>query len=63
MRALKKIPELINRLDQYYPPAGGAPPAPPLPDIAIIEKRDWWGYALAVILGATIGALLLFVLR
>jgi ubiquinone biosynthesis protein len=63
VRALKKIPELINRLDQYYPPAGGAPPAPPLPDIAIIEKRDWWGYALAVILGATIGALLLFVLR
>jgi ubiquinone biosynthesis protein len=62
VRAAKKIPELINRLDQYYPAPGGAPPPPPLPDIAIIEKRDWWGYALAGIAGAAIGALLIFVL-
>jgi len=56
VRALKKIPELINRLDQYYPPAGGAPPPPPLPDIAIIERRNWWGYALAGIVGAAVAA-------
>jgi len=60
--AVKKIPDLINRLDQYYPPRGAAPPPPPLPDIAIIERRNWWGYALAGAAGALIGALLLFVL-
>jgi ubiquinone biosynthesis protein len=59
VRAIKKIPELIDRLDEYYPPRGAAPPPPPLPDIAIIERRTWWGYALTAIGGAAIGAALL----
>jgi len=62
VRAAKKIPELIDRLDEYYPPRGAAPPPPPLPDIAIVETRSWWGYAGAAIVGAAIGALLLIVL-
>jgi ubiquinone biosynthesis protein len=62
VRALKKIPELINRLDQYYPPAGGAPPPPPLPDIAVIQRGAWWSYALAGAAGIAIGGLLMFVL-
>jgi hypothetical protein len=33
-----------------------------LPDIAIIERQAWWGYAAAALAGAVIGALLLFVL-
>ena len=55
MRAAKKIPELIKRLDEYYPPKGAAPPPPPLPDVAVIEHRDWWGYALALLIGAAVG--------
>ena len=31
-RSLKKIPTLIDRIDQYYPPRGAAPPPPPLGD-------------------------------
>jgi len=62
VRALKKLPELIDRLDEYYPPRGAAPPAPPLPDVAVIERGNWWGYALAGAIGAAVGALLLFVL-
>ena len=62
VRAVKKLPELIDRLDQYYPPRGAAPPSPPLPDIAVIEHRDWWGFAAAGVIGAIIGALLLFML-
>ena len=31
VRAFKKIPELIERIDDYYPPLGAAPPPPPLP--------------------------------
>jgi ubiquinone biosynthesis protein len=63
VRAVKKIPELIERMDEYYPPRGAAPPSPPLPEIAVIKERDWWGYALAALLGLAVGALLPFVLR
>jgi hypothetical protein len=28
----------------------------------VIEHRNWWGYAAAGVIGAVIGALLLFVL-
>jgi ubiquinone biosynthesis protein len=62
VRAFKKIPELIDRIDEYYPPRGAAPPAPPLPDIAVIEHRHWWGYVLAGVVGASLGAVLLYVL-
>ena len=62
VRAAKKIPELIQRLDEYYPPRGGAPPPPPLPEIAVIEQHDWSDYALIGLGGALVGALLMFVL-
>ena len=62
VRAFKKIPELIDRLDEYYPPRGAAPPPPPLPDIAVIEHRNWLGYAVAGTIGVALGALLLSVL-
>jgi ubiquinone biosynthesis protein len=63
VRAVKKIPELIQRLDQYYPPRGGAPPSPPLPEVAVIEQPDWWGYALVAVVAAAVGALIMLVLR
>jgi ubiquinone biosynthesis protein len=56
VRAFKKVPELINRIDEYYPPRGAAPPSPPLPDIEVIEHRGWGGYALTALLAAGIGA-------
>ncbi len=62
VRAIKKLPELIHRIDQYYPPAGGAPPSPPLPDVAVIETGTWWRYALAGAAGVVIGGLLMSVL-
>ena len=62
VRAFKKIPDLIHRMDQYYPSAGAAPPAPPLPEVAIIERRNWLGHALAALLGAAVAALALFLL-
>ena len=56
VRAFKKIPELIERIDDYYPPLGAAPPPPPLPEITIIEHRNWGGYALTAALAGAIGA-------
>jgi ubiquinone biosynthesis protein len=62
VRAVKKIPKLIDRLDEYYPPRGAAPPPPPLPDITVIEQKNWWGYALAAAIGAAVaaGAMIVF---
>src|SRR3954467_4997019 len=56
VRAFKKIPELIDRLDEYYPPSGAAPPSPPLPDIAVIERRNWLSYGLVAGTAAAVGA-------
>jgi ubiquinone biosynthesis protein len=62
VRALILIPKLILRMDQFYRPAGGAPPEPPLPHVEIIERRQWWGYAAAGLAGAAAGALAIFLL-
>jgi ubiquinone biosynthesis protein len=61
VRAFKKIPDLIERIDQYFPPAGGAPPAPPLPEIEPVRPQRWWGYALVAIAAAAAGALLTWI--
>ena len=63
VRAIKKIPELIERIDEYYPPRGAAPPPPPLPEIAVIERRAWWAYAGAGLVGAAVAAAAILLLR
>jgi ubiquinone biosynthesis protein len=62
VRAVKKIPDLINRLDFYYPPPGAAPPAPPLPEIEPVRPARWWGYALVAAAAAGAGALLTWII-
>ena len=56
VRALKKLPEIIDRLDAYYPPPGAAPPPPPLAEIAVLQPRRGWGYALVALVAALAGA-------
>jgi ubiquinone biosynthesis protein len=60
MKTLGLIPDLIKRLDESLPRKGGAPPAPPLPDIPLMwEKRTgsgWWKYALTAVIAAGAGA-------
>jgi ubiquinone biosynthesis protein len=56
VRALKKLPDLIDRLDAYYPPPGAAPPPPPLAEIAVLRPRRGWAYVVVAILAATAGA-------
>jgi ubiquinone biosynthesis protein len=57
---LKLIPDIIRRLDAQLPRPGGAPPAPPLPDVKLVwEKRGgsgWWKYALTAVVAALAGA-------
>jgi len=62
VRAFKLIPDLIRRIDAAYPPAGAAPPSPPLSEIVI--ERPRWGPTLAIALiaaAAAAGATLMLV--
>ncbi len=58
---IKLIPDLIRRLDEQLPRKGGAPEAPPLPDVKLIwerngERSNWWRYALTAMIAAASGA-------
>jgi ubiquinone biosynthesis protein len=57
---LLRVPALIRRLEERYPPRGGAPEAPPLPDIELLLERrvrtgpGWTGHLLAALLGGVV---------
>jgi ubiquinone biosynthesis protein len=55
---LQRIPALIRRLEEQFPPRGGAPEPPPLPHIELMwERRErgagsgWSGYLLTAVAG------------
>ena len=53
---LLRLPDLLRRIEDRFPAKGGAPEAPPLPDVELIwerrnSERRWPGYALAAALG------------
>jgi ubiquinone biosynthesis protein len=56
VRALARLPDLIRRIDHYYPPPGAAPPGPPLPDVVVIRPFGWLRHAATALLGAAAGA-------
>lgn len=55
---LLRLPGLIRRLEEKYPPKGGAPEPPPLPEIKLMTERrersggGWLGYFIAGLAGA-----------
>ena len=55
-RLLRKLPDLIRRIDYYYPPPGAAPPTPPLPPIAIVRPHRYGLIAFVSLLSAAGGA-------
>jgi ubiquinone biosynthesis protein len=63
---LLRIPDLVRRIEEKFPPKGGAPDAPPLPEVPLVwerprEGRGCGGYVLALLAGggAVWGALAL----
>jgi ubiquinone biosynthesis protein len=54
-RTLRLVPDLIRRIDHYYPAPGAAPPAPPLREVAVVEPQRL-GYVLTAVLAAALGA-------
>jgi ubiquinone biosynthesis protein len=63
VRAVKKLPDLIDRIDQYYPPLGAAPPDPPLAEMVVVEGRHHWRYLLLAIVSAAAGAAAMWLLH
>jgi ubiquinone biosynthesis protein len=55
---LLRLPELVRRIEDRYPPRGGAPEQPPLPDVELVWERRrrpgasrWFSYAGAALAG------------
>ncbi len=55
-RTLRKLPDLIRRIEAHYPPPGAAPPPPPLPDIVVVQPLRVWRYMVTAVLAAAAGA-------
>jgi ubiquinone biosynthesis protein len=56
VRTLTRLPDLIRRIEDKYPPPGAAPPPPPLPDVQVIRMAGGWRYGLVALLAALAGA-------
>ncbi|MGE0178449.1 MAG: 2-polyprenylphenol 6-hydroxylase [Sphingomonas sp.] len=55
VRLLRRLPDLLERIEESYPAPGGAPPEPPLPEVVLLGAPGWWRYALTAALGAAAG--------
>jgi ubiquinone biosynthesis protein len=54
---LLRLPGLIRRLEEKFPPKGGAPEAPPLPEVELVwdrrkrQSRGWSSYLFTLLAG------------
>jgi ubiquinone biosynthesis protein len=56
-RLVRRIPDLLERIDHAFPHPGAAPPPPPLPEVHVIRAGGGWRYAVVAVLAAAAGAL------
>jgi len=54
-RLLRHLPDLVRRIDHYFPAPGAAPPAPPLPEVMVIRPFGLLRYAAVGLLGVIVG--------
>jgi ubiquinone biosynthesis protein len=56
---LLRLPGLIRRIEERFPPKGGAPEQPPLPEVELMWARKgrgnhWVGYIAAALAGGAL---------
>lgn len=61
-RLIRKLPDLVRRIDHYFPAPGAAPPAPPLPEVLVIRPLGLMRYAVTAALAAAAGAAAVLIL-
>ena len=61
-RTLRRLPDLIRRIEAHYPSPGAAPPPPPLRDIVVVQPFRIWRYMLTAALAAAAGAAAMLIL-
>jgi ubiquinone biosynthesis protein len=59
VQTLLRLPDLVRRIEDRFPPKGGAPEQPPLPEIELVWERKrrsnhWVGYILAALAGGAL---------
>ncbi len=59
VQTLLGLPALVRRIEDRFPPKGGAPEQPPLPEIELVWERKrrnshWAGYILAALAGGAV---------
>jgi ubiquinone biosynthesis protein len=62
VRALKLIPDILRKIDASYPTPGGAPPPPPLADVAVIERKSLMAPLAIALASAAAGAVAVLLL-
>lgn len=53
---IRRLPELIRRIERVYPLPGAAPLPPPLPEIHVLRVGSSWRYLFVATLAAAAGA-------
>ncbi len=55
LRTLARLPDLVRRIEDKFPPAGGAPPIPPIPVVATVKLGSAVRYGVIAAAAALAG--------
>ncbi len=55
LRTLARLPDLVRRIEDKFPPAGGAPPIPPIPVVATVKLGSAVRYGVVAAAAALAG--------
>jgi ubiquinone biosynthesis protein len=59
-RLIRRVPDLIERIDRAFPAPGGAPPLPPLPEVQVVRGGGGWRCGAVALIAAAAGALIMW---
>jgi ubiquinone biosynthesis protein len=60
-KLIRRIPDLLERIDHAFPHPGAAPPSPPLPEVHVVRVGGGWRYVAVAVLAALAGAFVMWI--